>query len=87
MSTDGDRAKQLVEAAERLPPCLGHVRLDDDPLARQSDVEERAGKAARAGGRGDVRQKRIDPMSRPHKPSLDEMGPHSERVVPRKRRR
>jgi excinuclease ABC subunit B len=77
------------EEAARLRDEIKRLRqvelvLADDPLARQSDVEERAGKAARAGGRGDVRQKRVDPMSRPHKPSLDEMGPHSERVVPKK---
>jgi excinuclease ABC subunit B len=56
------------------------LAVADDPLARQEAVEQRAGKAAKPG-------RNADPMSRPHKPTLDEMGPHSERVVPRQRRR
>jgi excinuclease ABC subunit B len=82
---DFEQAARLRDEIKRLRQV--ELVLADDPLARQADVEERAGKAAkRGGGKGEVRQKRIDPMSRPHKPSLDEMGPHSERVVPRKKR-
>ncbi len=79
------------EEAARLRDEIKRLRevelvIADDPLARQSDVEERAGKSGGSGGRGTTRQKKVDPMSRPHKPSLDEMGPHSERVAPRRRR-
>jgi excinuclease ABC subunit B len=72
------------ETAARLRDEIKRLRevelaVADDPLARQEAVEERAGKAAKA-------VRKLDPMSRPHKPSLDEMGPHSERVVPKKGR-
>jgi excinuclease ABC subunit B len=60
------------------------LAVADDPLARQSAVEEQAGKAASSkpgyapgGGR-----RPANPLSRPHKPSLDEMGPHAERPLP-----
>jgi excinuclease ABC subunit B len=84
------------EDAARLRDEIKRLRqvelvIADDPLSRQADVEERAGKAAKRGGGsgkadGRATGKRIDLMSRPHKPSLDEMGPHSERVVPKKKR-
>jgi excinuclease ABC subunit B len=48
-----------------------------------------AGKPGTHGGGnpddGGARRHR-DPPARPHKPSLDEMGPHSERVIPRRKR-
>jgi excinuclease ABC subunit B len=74
-----EEAARLRDEIKRLREV--ELAVADDPLARQAYVEERAGKAARGGGRGNTRQKRADPMSRPHKPSLDEMGPHSERVA------
>jgi excinuclease ABC subunit B len=74
-----EEAARLRDEIKRLREV--ELAVADDPLARQAYVEERAGKAARGGDRGNTRQKRADPMSRPHKPSLDEMGPHSERVA------
>jgi excinuclease ABC subunit B len=55
--------------------------VSDDPLARQAAMEAQSGKSAKRNGGGKA-GRRADPMSRPHKPSLDEMGPHSERVMP-----
>jgi excinuclease ABC subunit B len=68
-----ETAARLRDEVKRLKEV--ELAVADDPLARQAAVEERAGKAAKV--------RKADPMSRPHKPSLDEMGPHSERVVPK----
>jgi excinuclease ABC subunit B len=73
-----EEAARLRDEIKRLREV--ELAVADDPLARQEEVEERAGKAGKRNA-GDAR--RTDRMSRPHKPSLDEMGPHSERVVPR----
>jgi excinuclease ABC subunit B len=73
-----ETAARLRDEIKRLKEV--ELAVADDPLARQEAVEQRAGKAAKPG-------RNANPMSRPHKPTLDEMGPHSERVVPRKRRR
>jgi excinuclease ABC subunit B len=74
------------ETAARLRDEIKRLRdvelaVADDPLARQEYVDERSGGASGGAGR-----RRAHAMSRPHKPSLDEMGPHSERILPRKRR-
>jgi excinuclease ABC subunit B len=88
---DFEEAARLRDEIKRLR--VVELAVSDDPLARQDEVEEKAGKAAKGGARGNGRAAtgaapgRIDPMSRPHKPTLDEMGPHSERVVPRGRRK
>ncbi|MEJ2116769.1 MAG: UvrB/UvrC motif-containing protein, partial [Alphaproteobacteria bacterium] len=88
------------EEAARLRDEIKRLRevelvVADDPLARQEEVETRAGKAGGAKGGGAKRPKARssagkpgthgggNPASRPHKPSLDEMGPSSERVAPR----
>ena len=70
-----DAAADLeFEEAARLRDELKRLRavelaVADDPLARQSDIEQRAG----AYG---------EKIRGPHKPTLDEMGPHAERGVP-----
>ena len=92
-----DAAADLeFETAARLRDELKRLRetelvLMDDPLARQSDVEARAGKYEAVGataGRPSGRTAKplpvnpLSPISRPHKPTLDEMGPHAERPIP-----
>ena len=63
------------------------LTVADDPLARQAAIAEEGGslKAPKAGRPTTSSARNVDPMSRPHKPTLDEMGPHSERVVPKRR--
>jgi excinuclease ABC subunit B len=75
-----EEAARLRDEIKRLREV--ELAVADDPLARQEYVEERAGKAGNGKARGGS-ARRPDPMSRPHKPALDEMGPHSERVLPR----
>jgi excinuclease ABC subunit B len=41
------------------------LAIANDPLARQSEIERSAGGVS---------------LSRPHKPSLDEMGPHNREI-------
>jgi excinuclease ABC subunit B len=67
-----EEAARLRDEIKRLREV--ELAVADDPLARQSMIEERAGKAVSAAGRA---------LSRPHKPSLDEMGPHAERPAPK----
>ncbi len=79
-----EEAARLRDEVKRLKEV--ELAVADDPLARQEAIEERSGGGSSGGGRGHGRGKggrKPDPMSRPHKPSLDEMGPHSERVAPR----
>jgi excinuclease ABC subunit B len=45
------------------------LTIANDPLARQSDLERVAEEM------GETRT--VNPLNRPHKPSLDEMGPHN----------
>jgi len=65
-----EEAARLRDEVKRLR--MVELTVADDPLARQSAVEDRAGKSP----------PRSNPLSRPHKPSLDEMGPHSSRPMP-----
>jgi len=99
------------ETAARLRDEIKRLRetelaVSDDPLARQVDVEDRAGRyegkrkyggppAARAsalaeGGSGSRISRQYEPVqptyaqstSRPHKPSLGDMGPGTDRPIP-----
>ena len=81
-----EEAARLRDEVKRLRAT--ELVLMDDPLARQSEVEDKAG---RYGGRksdgkpkssGALRPNPLSPISRPHKPTLDEMGPHAERPIP-----
>jgi excinuclease ABC subunit B len=74
-----EEAARLRDEVKRLK--LVELAVSDDPLARQEAIEEKSG-GGRGRTRGKVGARKQDPMSRPHKPSLDEMGPHSERVMP-----
>jgi excinuclease ABC subunit B len=86
---DFEEAARLRDEVKRLKQV--ELAVSDDPLARQSAIEDQGGgvaKAGRGGRPGGAMQKRaVDPMARPHKPTLDEMGPHSERVLPRGKRK
>ena len=50
------------------------LAIGDDPMARQQEVEDRAG--AYGGERKYGRAANL-PASRPHKPTDDDMGPHN----------
>jgi excinuclease ABC subunit B len=71
------------EEAARLRDEIKRLRetelvIADDPLARQADVEERlrtVDQRTRAGAYGER-------IRGPHKPTLDEMGPHASVAVP-----
>jgi excinuclease ABC subunit B len=56
-----EEAARLRDEVKRLRQM--ELAIADDPLARQSELEQ-------------MRSSRVD-MNRPHKPSLDEMGPHN----------
>jgi excinuclease ABC subunit B len=73
-----EEAARLRDEVKRLKQV--ELAVSDDPLARQEAVEARSGGGG-ANGKGRGGGRRQSPMSRPHKPSLDEMGPHSERVA------
>jgi excinuclease ABC subunit B len=85
---DFEEAARLRDEVKRLKQV--ELAVADDPLARQEDVEDRGGglsKGTRGRPGGAMQKRAFDPMSRPHKPTLDEMGPHSERVLPRGKRK
>jgi excinuclease ABC subunit B len=78
------------ETAARLRDELKRLRetdlaISDDPLARQMDVEDRAG---RFGGERKYGAKANMPASQTsskvRKPSLDDMGPGTDRAIPRR---
>jgi excinuclease ABC subunit B len=76
-----EEAARLRDEIKRLREV--ELAVLDDPLARQAEVEERAGRYEGERRTGSVpRQERSRALSRPHKPLLDEMGPHAERPVP-----
>lgn len=94
------------ETAARLRDEIKRLRetelaIADDPLATQSQVEDRAGvsqAAPKYGAAGNLppvvasAPVQVDPRTKagafgekirgPHKPTLDEMGPHAERGLP-----
>ena len=59
-----EEAARLRDEVKRLRQM--ELAVANDPLARQSELED----AVEAGPRS-------DPLTRPHKPSLEEMGPHN----------
>ena len=85
-----EEAARLRDEVKRLRQV--ELAVSDDPLARQSQVEDRAGRyegerrTSYVPKGGEPQRSRgvapADPMTRPHKPTLDEMGPHAERPVP-----
>ena len=78
------------ETAARLRDEIKRLRetdlaISDDPLARQSDVEDRAGRfegERKFGAKANMPASQ--PASRIRKPSLDEMGPGTDRAIPRR---
>ncbi len=84
-----EEAARLRDEVKRLRDV--ELAVADDPLARQEAVEASSGgtrpRARSSAGRpGTHGRGARDPMAKPHKPSLDEMGPHSERGLPRRSR-
>ncbi len=96
-----EEAARLRDEIKRLRET--ELAIADDPLARQADIEERAGryegerkygqaptsstKGSPSGSRIAREYEPVQPTfaqstSRPHKPSLDDMGPGTDRPVP-----
>jgi excinuclease ABC subunit B len=72
-----EEAARLRDEIRRLREV--ELAVADDPLARQWETgSSSAPPRARPKGRSGF----SNPESRPHKPTLDEMGPHSERPAP-----
>ncbi|KAB1075149.1 excinuclease ABC subunit UvrB [Methylobacterium planeticum] len=69
---DFEEAARLRDELKRLQAT--ELLVADDPMARQADVAREAGKFGRKGPRGDG--------SRIAKPSLDNMGPGTDREIP-----
>ncbi|MDJ1159262.1 excinuclease ABC subunit UvrB [Chelatococcus sp. SYSU_G07232] len=81
-----ETAARLRDEIKRLQAT--ELAIADDPLARQGEVEERAGSFAGARKYGASANlppaaTSAEPRSRARKPDLDEMGPGSDRAVPR----
>ena len=77
-----EEAARLRDEVKRLRET--ELAISDDPLARQSSVEDRAGAYAgdqKYGAAGNLPRK---PTSRAQKPSLDDMGPGTDRSIPRR---
>jgi excinuclease ABC subunit B len=78
---DFEQAARLRDEIRRLKAT--ELALADDPMARQSQIEDRAG--AYAGPRGYGKAANLParpPATRAAKPSLDAMGPGTDREVP-----
>jgi excinuclease ABC subunit B len=74
---DFEQAARLRDEIRRLQAT--ELALADDPMARQSQIEDRAG--SYAGPRGYGKAANL-PATRAAKPSLDAMGPGTDREVP-----
>ena len=80
------------ETAARLRDELKRLRetelaISDDPLARQMDVEDRAGRFSgerKYGAKANMPSAGVSSGSRIKKPSLDDMGPGTDRALPRR---
>jgi excinuclease ABC subunit B len=64
-----EEAARLRDEVKRLRQM--ELAIADDPLARQSELEQMRSSSAERGSAN---------MNRPHKPSLDEMGPHNREI-------
>jgi excinuclease ABC subunit B len=82
-----EEAARLRDEVKRLRQM--ELAIADDPLARQSELEQMRSSSAdpRVGERGSANQdcsSRVERgsanINRPHKPSLDEMGPHNREI-------
>ena len=76
-----EEAARLRDEVKRLRQM--ELAIANDPLARQSELERSPEDSSPLGGE-DGAQRRVrgsqDPLTRPHKPSLDEMGPHNREI-------
>jgi excinuclease ABC subunit B len=73
-----EEAARLRDEVKRLRQM--ELAIANDPLARQAELEQAAtGSPSPLGGEGRVRGSQ-NPLTRPHKPSLDEMGPHNREI-------
>jgi excinuclease ABC subunit B len=63
-----EEAARLRDEVKRLRQM--ELAIADDPLARQNELEMRSSSAERDSAN----------MNRPHKPTLDEMGPHNREI-------
>ena len=91
-----ETAARLRDEVKRLRET--ELAISDDPLARQSEVEDRTGgyrgerKYGNAGNMPAPRAPKVDDRTKggsfgeavkgPHKPTLDEMGPHASTSIP-----
>jgi len=73
-----EEAARLRDEVKRLRQM--ELAIANDPLARQYELDNARSSSAKRGSADE------DPLSRPHKPTLDEMGPHN-REIPLKRSR
>jgi excinuclease ABC subunit B len=64
-----EEAARLRDEVKRLRQM--ELAIADDPLARQNELEQMRSSSAERGGAN---------VNRPHKPSLDEMGPHNREI-------
>jgi excinuclease ABC subunit B len=71
-------APRLRDEVKRLRQM--ELAIADDLLARQSELEQERSSSAnpRVGERGGANNQ--DPLNRPHKPTLDEMGLHNREI-------
>jgi excinuclease ABC subunit B len=76
-----EEAARLRDEVKRLRQM--ELAIANDPLARQSELERTAAEIDTPGLPLDPGQ---NPLTRPHKPSLDEMGPHNREMPLRKSR-
>jgi len=73
-----EEAARLRDEVKRLRQM--ELAIANDPLARQAELEQAATSSPSPLGReGRVRGSQ-NPLTRPHKPSLDEMGPHNREI-------
>ena len=72
MNLEFEEAARLRDEIKRLQDM--ELAIAEDPLARQSDLEDRAGAYQGPQKYGKAANQ---PASRPHKPSDDDMGPHN----------
>jgi excinuclease ABC subunit B len=74
-----EEAARLRDEVKRLRQM--ELAIANDPLARQSDLEQSAASPSPNQGEGQGGgQRGSDPMTRPHKPTLEEMGPHNREI-------
>ncbi len=80
-----EEAARLRDEIKRLRET--ELAVADDPLARQSAIEDAAGEYTgerKYGAKGNLPKAVKPKKNRPHKPSLDDMGPGTDRTIPRR---